>query len=142
MNPGLIYREAAVAGANPIRLVILLYEQAIENLRRALAAHSRGDVEGRTREINHAILVIGHLEATLDKDQGGRVAENLARFYEQLRASLVEAQCRQSASAIEQQVSYLVQVHEAWCAVEKDLHPATTTEPRPNQTGSSTGWNA
>lgn len=142
MNPGLSYREAAVAGANPVRLVILLYEQAIENLRRALAAHARGDVEGRTREINHAILVIGHLQATLDKNQGGKVAENLAQFYEQLRASLVEAQCKQSASVIEQQISHLLQVHEAWCAVERDLHPATTTGLASNQSESRTEWNA
>ena len=34
MNPGLSYRETAVAGASPLRLVILMYEQAIQDLRR------------------------------------------------------------------------------------------------------------
>ena len=74
MNPQLSYRETAVRGASPIRLIILLYEQVIEDLRRALAALEQGDIEKRTREINHAILVIGHLQATLDKEQGGQVA--------------------------------------------------------------------
>ena len=46
MNPSLSYREAAVAGASPLRLVILLYEQGLEDLRRALAAQNRGDIEG------------------------------------------------------------------------------------------------
>ena len=123
MNPSLSYREAAVAGASPVRLIILLYEQVIEDLRRALAMHSRGDIEGRTREINHAILVIGHLQATLDHEQGGKVARNLVRFYDQVRAKLVEAQCQQSPEAIEQQIAHLMEVRDAWCEVEHQLIP-------------------
>ncbi len=127
MNPRLHYREAAVAGASPVRLVILLYEQAVEDLRHALSAQNKGDIEGRTAAINHAILVLGHLQASLDKDQGGSVAANLDRFYTQVREGLVEAQARQSASAIERQISFLMSVHEAWCGVEK----AVVTPPPP-----------
>lgn len=142
MNPGLSYREAAVAGASPVRLVILMYEQAIQDLRRALAAHTAGDIEGRTREINHALLVIGHLQATLDKDQGGKVAENLARFYEQLRAGLMEAQCRQSATSLEQQIAHLMLVHEAWREVEKALDPPPTPSQNVSEPRSPAEWNA
>jgi flagellar protein FliS len=121
VNPGLIYREAAVVGANPVRLVILLYEQAIEDLRRAVTAQTKGDIEGRSREINHAIQVVGHLQATLDKERGGKVAEILDRFYEQARCGMVEAQCKQSVSALELQIAHLLQVHDAWCAVERAM---------------------
>jgi len=141
MNPGLSYREAAVAGANPVRLVILLYEQAVEDLRRAIAAQAKADIEGRTREINHAIQVIGHLQATLDKEQGGKVAEILHRFYEQVRGGLVEAQCRQSVTLIELQITHLLQVHEAWCAVERALSssiPQVKENPEPPPRGD---WN-
>ena len=119
MNARLSYREAAVEGASPVRLVILLYEQAFEDLRRALAANRRGDIEERTRFINHAILVIGYLQASLDKEQGGRVAVNLERFYTTVRLGLVDAQFRQSAAALEEQIAMLMQVHEAWCEVER-----------------------
>lgn len=142
MNPGLSYRESAVAGASPVRLVILLYEQVIEDLRRALNAQRQNDVEGRTREINHAILVLGHLQASLDKDQGGRVAADLDRFYKQVQAGLVEAQCKQSESALEQQISCLMQVHEAWCEVERNVNPKPAP-PQPSEPNrSSSGWSA
>jgi flagellar protein FliS len=124
MNPGLCYREAAVAGANPVRLVILLYEQAMSDLRYAMAAQAKGDIEGRTREINHAIEVIGHLQATLDREQGGNVAVILGRFYDQVRCGLIEAQCKQSVTLLEQQIAHLLQVHEAWCAVERAITAA------------------
>lgn len=146
MNPGLSYREAAAAGASPVRLVILLYEQVIEDLRRALNAQRQKDVEGRTREINHAILVLGHLQASLDKDRGGKVAANLERFYNQVQAGLVEAQFKQSESSLEQQISGLMQVHDAWCEVERSLspNPAQPQAPEPNRTslGPSSGWSA
>ena len=142
MNPGLSYREAAVAGASPVRLVILLYEQAVEDLRRAMAAHRRGDIEGRTREINHAILIVGHLQATLDKERGGKVATDLERFYQQLQAGLVEAQGKQSAAGIEQQIAHLMQVHEAWCQVEKGLAPVPAQPEVSTERQSGSGWNA
>jgi flagellar secretion chaperone FliS len=119
MNPRFSYREAAVRGASPLRLVILLYEQAIEDLRRALAAHGHNDIETRTREIKHALLVIGHLQSSLDKERGGQVAENLECFYGQIRMGLVEAQSKQLASLLEKQIALLMQVREAWCGVER-----------------------
>jgi flagellar protein FliS len=128
MNPRLIYREAAVVGANPVRLVILLYEQAIEDLRRAMSAQTKGDIEGRTREINHAIQVVGHLQATLDKERGGKVAEILERFYEQVRCGMMQAQCQQSVSALELQIAHLLQVHDAWCEVERAMISSLTPE--------------
>jgi flagellar protein FliS len=130
MNVSLSYREAAVRGASPVRLVILLYEQAIEDLRRAVASQGRGDIEGRTHAIDHALLVIGHLQATLDKNQGGQVALNLEHFYSQLRASLVEAQFAQSTALLEQPIAHLMQVHEAWREVERaNLAPAMVPQP-------------
>jgi len=108
-----------VRGASPVRLVICLYEQAIEDLRRASAAHNRGHIEERTRHINHAILVLGHLQSSLDMDQGGQVAANLERFYNQVRNGLIEAQRRQSAAALENQITLLMVVYEAWCEVER-----------------------
>jgi flagellar protein FliS len=142
MNPGLTYRESTAAGASPVRLVILLYEQAIEDLRRAIGAQARGDIEGRTREINHALLVIGHLQATLDGDQGGQVAQNLERFYGQVRAGLTEAQFRQSAAALEQQVAHLTVVHDAWCEVEKAMTPTPAVSGNGNEGRSPTDWSA
>lgn len=125
-----------------MRLVILLYEQAIEDLRRALAAHGHGDIEGRTREINHAILVIGHLQATIDQERGGKVAENLNRFYDQVRVKLVEAQCQQSAAMIEQQIAHLMEVRDAWCTVEQQLTPAVKENGTPVQGQGGAGWRA
>jgi flagellar secretion chaperone FliS len=123
MDPRLSYREAAVRGASPVRLVVLLYEQIIEDLREALGAQRQKQVEDRTRRLNHALLVIGQLQGSLNKQHGGRVAENLDLFYNQVRAGLIEAQLRQSEHAIEQQITNLMLVRQAWSEVERSSTP-------------------
>ena len=88
MDAGSAYREGAVRGASRVRLVIFLYEQAIQDLRRAALAMERGQVEIRTRHINHAVSVIGHLQSTLDRERGGEVVRYLERYYTRVRGRL------------------------------------------------------
>jgi flagellar secretion chaperone FliS len=121
------YREAAVRGASPVRLVICLYEQAIEDLRQAVIALEKGNIEKRTRKINHAIMILGQLQGSLDMERGAEVARNLERFYTLIRTGLVEAQLKQSVRILEQQISQLVLVYEAWLEVE-----VATTTPTPH----------
>jgi len=113
------YRESAARGASPVQLVILLYERAIEDLRQAVIALEKDDIEGRTRGINHALVVIGQLQSSLDMERGGDVARNLERFYTLMRASLIEAQLKQSARILERQITQLVLLREAWLEVER-----------------------
>jgi flagellar protein FliS len=143
------YREGAVRGASPVRLVICLYEQAIEDLRLAVIALERGDIEARTRGINHALMVIAQLQGSLDMERGGDVARNLSRFYSLVRAGLTEAQLKQSGRILEQQVSQLVLVHEAWLEVERvtaGQMPLSSTLPInpevPRRETSSADWKA
>ena len=106
-----------------MRLVICLYEQAIEDLRCAVIALERGDIEARTRGINHALTVIAQLQGSLDMERAGEVARNLERFYSLVRVGLIEAQTKQSARILEQQISQLATVHEAWLEVERVTAP-------------------
>ena len=144
------YREAAVRGASPVRLVICLYEQAIEDLRRAVIAQEKGDIEARTRGINHSLTVIAQLQGSLDMEHGGDVAKNLARFYSLVRAGLLEAQVKQSTRILEQQISQLTIVHEAWLEVERatagpmpaPAAPAPVNPEMPARGTSFADWNA
>jgi flagellar protein FliS len=133
-----------------VQLVIFLYEQTIEDLRRAVLALEKRDIETRTRSINHALSVIAQLQGSLDMERGGEVARNLQRFYNGMRASLSEAQLKQSARILEQQIEQLVLVREAWLEVDLATAqmaqlPVEATPLRPpisSQESSSSDWNA
>ncbi len=135
MDPRHSYREAAGRGANGVRLVILLYEQIIQDLGRAVKAIEEGNIERRTREINHALVVIGHLQCTLDLELGGTVARNLAQFYSSVRASLVEAHARASRQLLQQQITYLLEMREAWTEVDRAVAGSFSSKPGATQTG-------
>jgi flagellar secretion chaperone FliS len=144
------YREGAARGASPVRLVICLYEQAIEDLRRAVIAMEKGDIESRTRGINHALAVIAQLQGSLDMERGGDVARNLARFYGVVRAGLTEAQATQSIRILEQQISQLAIVLEGWLEAERATATPVLQSTGPAQADPSTpsdetlfaDWNA
>jgi flagellar protein FliS len=122
-NPRNLYREIAADSGTPLHGVVLLYEQAIEDIRRAVAALHRGDIEVRTSELNHALLVVGQLQSVLDMERGGDVARNLDRFYSLLRIRLLEAQVRVSATILEEQMKLLLLVREAWVELERTTRP-------------------
>ncbi|MGA2980884.1 MAG: flagellar export chaperone FliS [Terriglobales bacterium] len=129
MNIQQSYREAAVRGANPVALVVRLYEQMIEDMRQVAIAIERNDIERRTNRINHAILVIGHLQSSLDFAQGGKVAQDLDNFYNALRQNVVWVQFHPSKRDGTQVITDLLAVRAAWIEVERTEHPSSSTAP-------------
>ena len=79
MDANLRYRTSSSRASSAVGLVILLYEQLVQDLRRALTALDSGAVETRSFELGHALEVVGQLQGRLDMQAGGEVAHNLAR---------------------------------------------------------------
>jgi flagellar protein FliS len=113
------YRQGLTGTESPVQLVVLLYEQAVKDVRAALKALRAGDIERRTFELDHALLVVGQLHATLDMERGGDVAQDLARFYTMVRARLLQAQIQASAEILEEQMNLLLSLRETWQEVER-----------------------
>jgi len=131
MNIRQSYREAATRGANPIVLVVRLYEQMIEDMRQVAMAIEHNDIELRSNRIKHAILVIGHLQSSLDFERGGKVARDLDNFYDALRQNVVWVQFHPSKRAASQVITDLLAVREAWIQVEQAENPSGRTAARP-----------
>lgn len=119
LDPKFAYRESAARAATPVGRVVLLYEQAIQDLSAAITALDSRNVELRTQKINHALLVIGELQACLDLERGGEVGRNLDRFYGLMRSRLLAAQLASSAAILRQQMDLLLSLRSAWIEVER-----------------------
>lgn len=136
-NARATYRENDVRGASPVRLVVLLYEQMIQDLTQAAQAIEQNDIRLRTKLINHAILVIGYLQSPLDFERGGKVAKDLERFYNVLRQNLVQVQFFPSKAGIQQLITDLLAVREAWIEVERAESPSVAAAVRAVPSGSA-----
>ena len=144
-DPWLTYRTTNGQTDNPVRWVVLLYEQAVEDLRRARAAFRTGDVAARTTEIDHALLIIGQLQGSLDMAQGGEVAQSLDRFYDTVRAQVLDAQMRSMPEILDRQIANLLSLREAWAEVElatRRTAPAVAPEATPTPASATLTQNA
>ncbi|HUI83930.1 MAG TPA: flagellar export chaperone FliS [Candidatus Binatia bacterium] len=132
-----IYRDSTARGAPPLELVILLYDAAIGDMQRALAAMQKSDIESRSAEIGHALMVLQQLQGTLDFEHGGNAAMQFERFYNLVRAKLLEAQMRGSPELMRQQIRYLSEVRDCWLQAKRLLQPVPIADG-----GSKSEWSA
>jgi len=120
------YRKTAVSGASGFGLLIALYDTLAGDLRRAAEAERANDIEKRCREVNHALLVIAHLEDRIDRGPGGEMAQNMKAFYTLLRRKMIEAQAKRSATILEEQMKEVLDLRAIWQAMEQPRISATS----------------
>jgi flagellar secretion chaperone FliS len=118
MNARQAYQQAAVRGATPVRLTVLLYEQVTQDLTHAIDALAQHRIEEFAQELNHAASVVAYLHATLDRAAGGSVAQNLEAFYSMVREKLLEAQVCLSRETLEELRGHMLDVRESWLKVD------------------------
>jgi flagellar protein FliS len=110
----LAYRRTAVEGASGFGLLIALYDTLAGDLRRAAAAQRSGDIQTRSREVNHAFSVIGLLEDSVRRGTGGELAQQLVAFYASLRRDLISAQINRSAEMLDELMAKVLKIRETW----------------------------
>jgi len=128
------YRKAAAEGAGGLGLLIALYDTLAGDLRRAAEAERSSDIPKRSREVDHALRVIGHLEDWVRRGDDGDLALQLKGFYASLRSRLIDAQIRRSASALEEQMDRVLQIRETWQRIDSGNVPSQPEVLPPIQT--------
>jgi flagellar secretion chaperone FliS len=120
-DPVRSYRESAVRGASPLGLIVILYEEIVRSIRKALRAFETGDIEARGKELTHAVEVIGYLQSILDFEKGGEVARNLSNFYNLMRGKLLETHIQPSAEGLDMLATEFAKLASAWQQAERSL---------------------
>jgi flagellar protein FliS len=124
------YRESGITGDDPVNLIVLLHDQLLRDLHRALDAFEKQDIPRRANEVDHALLVIGQLQGTLNLESGGEVAQNLEAFYSLLRDNLLRAVVEGSSVLLEKQSQHIVGLREAWLEVRREQLPEPRSGPQ------------
>lgn len=85
------YREREVMTASPVRLVVIVYDHVLANLRRAVVATNIKNVPAKIDAISKARDGIAELLVTLDVERGGAIARNLQALYTFMLTDLVDS---------------------------------------------------
>ena len=111
------YKENAVSTQTRGRLIVLLYEGAVKFLRQAITDLEAGRYTEKGEYIGKAQAIIGELDACLDTERGGEIAENLRRLYVFMSRHLDEANIKRDAQRIREVIVCLEELLEGWKVV-------------------------
>lgn len=134
-QPTQTYRQFDIQGASPVGLIILLYDAALKSLHRALEALEAGDIERRTKALNHVVEVVGELQRSLNHEQGGQLTGLLDRFYSIVRGKIMEANIKASREILEELVEQFRGLREGWKQVEQETAVPNSAATSPAQAG-------
>lgn len=123
MNAASTYQRRAIEGASPVGLVVLLYQGAVVQLRRAIGAMetqppSLRNIEIRTSALNRVLAIIGELQRVLDFQRGGDVARNFDRFYRLAQTAIMQAVTNNDAQPLRDLLPQIEKILQAWRSVE------------------------
>ena len=108
------YREVEVKTANPLELVVILYDGAIHSLQQALEQLKQNDVAGRSRSINRFVALLSQLQASLNFDEGGAIASSLDRLYTYMKERVFQANVGQKSEPLHEVINLLQNLRSAW----------------------------
>ena len=113
------YRTQAVTTASPAQLVAMLYQGALTAIAVAEQALDTGAddttaAERAHRELVRAQDIVAELSLSLDHEQGGEIAQNLAALYEFCTDRLLQANLHKDPSVLPAVRHTLGGLAEAW----------------------------
>jgi flagellar secretion chaperone FliS len=113
-NPYQAYVEGSVSSQHPMRLVVALYEGALEATRNAGRYLEQGDIWGRSKAVNKALAILTELLVSLDYEKGGEISLSLKRLYGYMQTKLIEAHARQTVEPFREVEKLLGTLREGW----------------------------
>ncbi len=107
------YTRDAVLSASPARLLTMLYDRLLLDLRRAEAAQHAADWQTANNNLLHAQEIVAELSATLRPGvwQG---SDGLRALYEYVRMALVGANIHRDPARTREAIALLTPLQEAW----------------------------
>jgi len=127
------YRQTEIRTADRGRLVVLLYEGAINFLKKAKNDVQEGNIEAKCNNITRAQDVIQELNNSLKMDEGGEIAGNLRSLYFFMERYLVKAKIeRDGIKKIDEVIAMLSSLYGVWVEIltkpeVKNIIPADTS---------------
>ena len=111
--------ETGVESANPHKLILMLFEGAIEALAKAKMHIRHNENEKKGEMLSKAIMIIDHgLKASLDTNVGGQLSLNLLALYDYMTNRLFFANLNSDIQIIEEVNKLLNELYDAWKAIE------------------------
>jgi flagellar protein FliS len=114
--------ETGVVAASPHKLIVMLFDGALAAIVTAMQEIQSGkemDISAKGHAISKAISIIETgLRASLDKNVGGEIAQNLDALYDYMSRRLLIANAQNDIGILTEVQTLLKDLRAAWEAIE------------------------
>jgi flagellar protein FliS len=111
------YQVANVTTVDRVRVVVLCYEGCIANLARAQEEMRDGHPSQKGVYLGKALAIVTELMNSLDREQGGEIAERLELLYRYVIDTLSQANMKQDPNLLDGPIRVLKELKEGWSAL-------------------------
>ena len=104
------YQTSNITTATPEKLMILLFDGAIQFLIKAKTSIEENNFKERSQNIDGARKIIRELMRTIDLENGNDVSKQLFRLYNRMAMKLIKANVQRNASLLDEVIEDLTNI--------------------------------
>lgn len=132
------YRQTEIDTAEPIQLILLLYDGAIKKLDMAMVGLAEKDMSTTHVHLVKVQDIVLELMLSLNWDADKKLCDQLHSLYDYMYRKLIDANVKKQKQPIQEVRELLVELRSGWQAVVKQaptVSPSSPEKPRLNLQG-------
>lgn len=115
------YKKTSVQTASKEQILLMLYQSAIKNCKKAIESIQSNDVPGKGKYIGKLQDIVIELNNSLDFEVGGKIAQELSSLYDYILFSSTQANIKIDKEPLEGCLQVLNTLYEGWREALKSL---------------------
>jgi len=121
------YKKTSIHTASKEQILLMLYQSAIKNCKKAIEAIEARDIQKKGEFIGKLQDIVIELNNSLDFDVGGDVAKELSSLYDYILFSSTQANIKIDKEPLVGSLSVLNTLYEGWREAIKSLRTENPT---------------
>ena len=117
------YKKTSIHTASKEQVLLMLYQAAIKNCKKAMEAIDANDIPAKGEFIGKMQDIVIELNNSLDMDIGGDIATELSSLYDYILFSSTQANIKIDNTPLEGCLSVLNTLYDGWKEAIKSLKP-------------------
>jgi flagellar protein FliS len=113
--------QAGTAYADSVQLIQMLFDGLLDSLAAAEGQIERNEIQAKGESLSRATRIVLGLQGSLDLEQGGEIAANLADLYDYCTRRLMHANLKNDVEAVQEVKRLIGEIREAWSQVPELL---------------------